>query len=277
MSFRWRTVLLLMALLLRGNSGCAAGQQEASDLETSVCGFLREPLAFWFFRQAAGVADARRIAGIQAIERLAFRTRDGRTLGGYKLRSPAAQGYLLVAQGNAMLADQIVGALQFFRERGLDVYVYDYRGYGLSQGNSRLKAIIADYRDIIAALNAQGYPRHFLYGMSLGGIILLNAIAGNDDYQAVVIDSSPSRISLLGCPEYYDPVNTLPPDCSRIRFIAGERDHVVRLADMEELLRIAQHRGAQVLIQREFAHPFQDVSEEIHRRRFEAVANFLTR
>ena len=104
---------------------------------------------------------------------MSFTTRDGRSLGGYKLRAVAPWGYLLVPQGNAMLADQIIGELQFFRNLGLDVYIYDYRGYGLSEGKSRLKALISDYQEIIRALNAQDYRRRFLYGISMGGISVL--------------------------------------------------------------------------------------------------------
>jgi alpha/beta superfamily hydrolase len=277
MSPRWTIVLLIAAILMQGVSGMASGKNEESDLETSVCGLLREPLAFWLFRQAAGAPDATRVGSIRDIERLSFLTRDGRRLGGYKLRATKPRGYLLVAQGNAMLADRIIGELQFFRELGLDVYLYDYRGYGLSEGKSRLKAIISDYRDIIAVLNAQGYRRRFLYGLSLGGIILLNAVGARGDYDAAVIDSSPSRISLLGCPEQYDPVNHLPADCSRIKIIVGLRDRVVRAAEMEELVRIAQSRGAQVLKHPELAHPFQDASDAIHRRRFREVTDFLAR
>lgn len=118
-------------------------KKEEMDLERSVCGALREPLAFWLFRRAAGAPDAARVASLRDLERLAFTTRDGRRLGGYKLRAAKPQGYLLVAPGNAMLADQIVGELQVFRDLGLDIYVYDYRGYGLSQGKSRLAALIS--------------------------------------------------------------------------------------------------------------------------------------
>jgi pimeloyl-ACP methyl ester carboxylesterase len=182
-----------------------------------------------------------------------------------------------VAPGNAMLADQIMGELQFFRDLGLDVYIFDYRGYGLSQGKSRLAALISDYREIIPWLNAHGYRRHFLYGLSMGGIILLNAVGVSGQYHAAVIDSSPSRISTWGCPEEYDPVNNLPEDCSRIKIIAGGRDRVVRPVEMEELRRTAQSRGAQVLSDPELAHPFQDASDAIHRRRFQAVAELLMR
>ena len=273
---RLSMVLLTAALLIPGGS-MASMKDEKSNLERSVCGFLREPLAFWLFRRAAGAPDPTRVVGIRDIVTLSFTTRDGRKLSGYKLRAAHPQGYLLVAQGNAMLADQIIGEFQLFRDLGLDVYLYDYRGYGLSEGNSRLKALIADHQDIIAALNAQGYDRHFLYGLSLGGIILLNAVGAQGDYDALAIDSSPSRISTLGCPEAYDPVNHLPADCSRIQIIAGLRDRVVKSAEMGELIRRAQGRGAEVLKDPHFAHPFQDASYAIHRRRFEAVADFLAR
>src|SRR4030042_1447877 len=80
-----------------------------------------------------------------------------------------ASGYLLVAQGNATLVDQIAHAMQYFRRLGVDVYLYDYRGYGLSEGKSRLRAIVEDYREIIASLNAQPYRRRLLSGMCVGG------------------------------------------------------------------------------------------------------------
>ncbi len=44
-------------------------------------------------------------------------------------------------KGNAMLADHILGEFQSFRDLGLDVYLYDYRGYGLPESKSRLKTL----------------------------------------------------------------------------------------------------------------------------------------
>jgi hypothetical protein len=93
--------------------------------------------------------------------------------------------------------------------------------------------------------------------MSLGGIILLNAVGDRGDYSALVVDSSPSRISPLGCPEQYDPINHLPADSSRIEIIAGGRDRVVRPEEIQELLLAAKFRGAQVVQREEFAHPFR--------------------
>lgn len=258
----------------------ACGLAESSSVdarETSVCGFVREPLAFWSFRRMAGSPDARRVASIRGIEQVSFQTLDRRRLGGYRLRAfGVPRGYLLVAQGNAMLADQIIGDFQMFRDRGLDVYVYDYRGYGLSGGNSRLNAIISDYRELIVHLNRQNYPIRALYGMSMGGVILLNAIGADGDFSALVVDASPSRISDLGCPERFDPVNRLPADCSRLQLIIGERDRVVWPGQMEELMLEVKRRGGKVIRRLDYAHPFQDDSA-VHRRRLEEVADFLVR
>jgi len=274
-----RTLIILMLAMVAACSvhGSGPAMAGAPDPEASVCGALREPLAFWAFRHGAGSAQAARVAGIADIERIAFTTRDGRQLGGYRLRVPAASGYLLVAQGNSTLVDQIARELQTFRRLNVDIYLYDYRGYGLSEGKSRLRAIVEDYREIIASLNAQPYRRRLLYGMSTGGVILLNAVGATGDYTALVVDSSPSRISRYGCPKIYDPVRQFPPDSSRILVIGGERDRVVPIAQMEELMRIAQSRGAQVLRHPDLAHPFMGASADLYQIRFQAVADFLAR
>lgn len=271
----YKAGILLAAIL--SYATMSLGKQAETDLETSVCGFLREPLAFWSFRQAAGRPDAGRVAGIPGVERISFTTGDGRALGGYRLRAASPRAYLLVAQGNAMLADQIMDELVLFRDSGLEVYVYDYRGYGLSEGKSRLKAIVSDYREIVAALNAQGYGRRYLYGMSMGGVILLNAVGPTGEYDALVVDSSPSRISGLGCPDEYDPVRKLPVDGSKLLVILGLRDRVVPPQESEALAKTAQGRGGLVLISPEFAHPLMDPDPAIRRRRFRAVADFLAR
>jgi hypothetical protein len=270
----WALLLTAVAIGVTASPAMAAPDSP----ETSVCGFFREPLAFWLFRRAAGSPDAQRVTGIRDIDRIHFETPDKRMLGGYRLRARGQpRGYLLVAPGNAMLADQIMGELQVFRDRGFDVYVYDYRGYGLSGGSSRLNAIISDYREIVAHLNRQNYRRRALYGISMGGVVLLNAVGARGEFSALVVDSSPSRISHLGCPGEFDPVKQLPADCSRLQLIIGERDRVVRPAEMEELMIAIRNRGGKVLERLDYAHPFQDATPEIHRRRLQEVADFISR
>lgn len=267
------TVLFVVIVFLV--QGTKLSAEEESIYEQAVCGKLREPIAFWLWQRMAGLADKTRVSHIKNIQPIEFKTRDGIILGGYKLAAHVPRGYILVAQGNAMLVDQIAADFEVFRKQGFDVYLYDYRGYGLSEGNSRLAAIISDYSDIVAHLNTLGYNRHFIYGISIGGVMLLNAVGRNHNFDAAVIDSSPSYISNYGCPESYNPMRHLPKDSSHIMIISGVRDLIVSPAQMAELIRIGKARGAYVYTDIEFSHPFQDKSSEIHRRRLNAVIRFF--
>jgi pimeloyl-ACP methyl ester carboxylesterase len=250
----------------------------AQKLETSVCGALREPFVFWTWSRAAGTPDAKRALAHEGVSQVSFTTRDRRVLRGYRVAasSPAA-GRLLIAQGNAMLADQLVEYALPFARAGYEVSIYDYRGYGASEGKRRLRAMVSDYVDLIAALNAARSGRRLLYGISFGGIVLLNAIGRGAAFDALVIDSSPARLSPYGCPKEYDPVEHLPADSSRVMIVSGGRDGVVPPSDMRELVDVARARGASVLEDPDLAHPFMDADVAAQRRRTATIAGFLLR
>jgi alpha/beta superfamily hydrolase len=267
-------VILIAGVMWTMSERSTLWAQEA-DVETAVCGPVREPLMFWLWRSTAGSPNPARVAQITNLEQIRFKTRDGIELGGYKLAAKNPKGYLLVAQGNAMLADQLVDDLQTFRDLGLDVHIFDYRGYGISKGKSRLVAIAGDYAEIVSHLNSLGYEKRLLYGISMGGVILLNAVGQSQAYTRLVVDSSPSRISDFGCPERFDPVAHLPEDSSRLMIVTGSQDQVVRPSQMVEMVRLARSRQGRVLQDNEFAHPYQDRSPATHRRRQNEVATFF--
>jgi alpha/beta superfamily hydrolase len=267
--------LVVFLLLVTSTTSAKTALAKEVDIETAVCGSIREPFLFWLWRSMAGSPTPDRLANIKNLEQIHFKTRDGTELGGYKLFAPKPKGYLLVAQGNAMLADQLVADLQVFRDLELDVYIFDYRGYGISKGKSRLAAIAGDYAEIVSYLNSLGYARRLLYGISMGGVVLLNAVGRSQVYNRLVVDSSPSRISDLGCPERYDPVDHVPEDNARLMVISGAQDEVVKPSQMEELIRTVGSRKGRVLQDKKFAHPYQDSTDAVHRRRQNEVAKFL--
>lgn len=254
----------------------ADAPDEKMELETSVCG-LKEPFLFWLWSSMAGRADASRLKGLHGVEDISYTSRDNRVLRGYllKSRTEKAKGYLLVLQGNAILADQLIGEFITYANLGYDVYVYDYRGYGRSQGKRRLKALVNDAYEMLSALNAKPYPRRIVYAFSFGGIILLNAYRTELRLNRIVIDSSPSRLSGYGCPEQYDPVSHLPDDSSRFMIISGRNDRVVTAAMTEELLTEAAKRDARVIDDPDFAHPFMDPNWSNHQRRMNMIKDFL--
>ncbi len=251
------------------------------ELEQSVCG-LKEPFLFWLWSNAAGSPDADRLAGLRNVEDISFTTKDNRILRGYKLKATgregqasSPQGYLLVLQGNAILADQILDQFTHFSSAGFDVYMYDFRGYGRSEGKRRLKAMVSDYVEILAALNSANYDKHFVYAMSFGGIVFLDGFEMHARLDRIIIDSTPSRLSGHGCPVEYDPVNHLPDDCSQFMFIVGRNDTVVSSSMSQELVERAQQRNAVILRDDEFAHPFMDRDVSVHRRRMKVIEDYL--
>ena len=273
---RCMATLMLLTVHVYGTASYAG--QQSSNLEQSICG-LKEPFIFWLWSSAAGGASAAQLAQVANIEDVAITSSDGRILRGYKLKATHARtgkdlprGYLLVVQGNAMLADQIITHFDQFARLGYDVYIFDYRGYGRSEGKRRLKAILNDYNQIIKQLGTQPYQRRAFYGMSFGGVVLLDALRNQTGEMTVIIDSTPSRLSDYGCPAAHDPVNNLPRDTGNLLVIAGARDKVVKPEASRELLKLAEDRGATVLRDPAWGHPFMDSHTQ---RRLQAVRRFL--
>ena len=271
-------ILVLSVLLVL----IMASRSHASERESTVCGWFKERLYFKIWSSAAPNPDESRIKSSKYIENVKFTTSDSRKLNGYVYRAHInedgkikANGYILMALGNAMISDQMIGHLKGFAEKGYDVYTYDYRGYGASEGKRRINAMIEDYKEIIPSLN-EHYERDMLYGISLGAAVILNAIGSGVHFDRAVIDSSPSRFSNHGCPEAIDPIKNLPEDSSNILVITGQIDRVLKPAMTSELRVLAESRGAKVFDGKDYAHPFMDLDPAIHQDRMRRIMDFLS-
>ena len=228
-------------------------------------------------------ADWERYAG-DGLARDSFRARDGSVIRGlvWKAARPeGARGYLLVAQGTSMLAAEIYELFREFRDLGLDVYLYDYRGYGESgDAETTLAGIISDYAVRIRALNAiPEYQARYLFGISLGGIVFANAIRRISDglhreINGVVFDSVPHATPwYMFCPSRIDPVQLLPDSCRNWLIIGGTKDAVIgnRAA---KLAKAAARCGAQSKIEKHFGQVFMDGRKDTIERMSAAKRHF---
>lgn len=252
----------------------------ANPREETICGTFQEPFLFWLWSSMAPTPDDSKISNIEFIKPSEFRTSDGKTLRGYMYisndgnRTTPPKGYLLVAMGNAMVSDQIIQHMLYFSEKNYDVYIYDYRGYANSDGNRRLNAIIEDYKEIATTLG-KSYDKKLLYGISLGGAVMLNVIGSGVEYDAAVIDTSPSFLSTHGCPRSIDPVVNLPIDASKLLVITGEKDNILSKEMTSPLRELARKRGAKTVNGKNYAHAFADKKREVHNQRMELILNHL--
>jgi fermentation-respiration switch protein FrsA (DUF1100 family) len=106
---------------------------------------------------------------------------DGLRLHGWWLHaSSAPKGIVVFAHGNAENISTHIGSVYWLPAQGYDVFLFDYRGYGLSQGVPTLDGI---HHDFNAALKYV-YDRTdidktnvFVFGQSLGAAVVLVDIA----------------------------------------------------------------------------------------------------
>ncbi|WP_147373856.1 alpha/beta hydrolase [Massilia cavernae] len=248
----------------------------ASPLEESVCGSFTEWFSFRMWSSLAGKPDTSAFRRMSNVEEISHVTIDNRTLRGYRINSATpSKGSVLFAQGNAMLADQVLQSLSQVVDAGFDVVVFDYRGYGQSDGKPRLKAIVSDYVEIANAMAKAQPKKLYFYGVSFGGVVLLNTLAAVPPVSGTVIDSSPGTVSDLGCPSNFDPITHIPDNAGSILVVIGDRDRVVLPSKSAGLARKVVANGGHVMRRPDFSHPFMDPDNAVASTRLNIAIDFF--
>lgn len=109
-----------------------------------------------------------------AFEPVGLVTEDGETLAGWFVPAPSPRGTVLYFHGNGGNIGHRVEIVRDFHELGLNVLIFDYRGYGESSGSPGEQGT---YRDAMAAWRHLTETRHIpaasivLFGESLGGAV----------------------------------------------------------------------------------------------------------
>ncbi len=110
-------------------------------------------------------------------EEVFFKTRDNLELNGWFIPAQDARGSLLFCHGNAGNISHRITMIEMFNKLKLDVFIFDYRGYGRSEGKPSEEGL---YQDALAAYQ---YLRQredinrdaiIIYGKSLGANIAID-------------------------------------------------------------------------------------------------------
>jgi uncharacterized protein len=122
-----------------------------------------------------------------------FKTTDGVKLHGWFLRSrPPSATVVLYLHGNAGNIGDRLAKISLLLQMGLNVFLFDYRGYGLSEGSPSEKGLYLDALaayDLLAQRSGVDARRIVVYGASLGGVPAAELCAKRSP-AAVLIDSS---------------------------------------------------------------------------------------
>ena len=106
-----------------------------------------------------------------------FKTNDGVTLNGWFFKNPQARSTILFAHGNAGNMSDRLFKIKFFYDLGLNVFIFDYRGYGKSEGKPSEAGIYVDAQSAYDYLQSRpdvNMKRLILYGASLGGAVVID-------------------------------------------------------------------------------------------------------
>ena len=131
-----------------------------------------------------------------------FTTADGVQLHGWFVPAHGDESadVLLWFHGNAgNIADRTDNLLLLSRRLGVSVFIFDYRGYGLSDGKPSERGVYADGEAALAYLRARGdvdMTRLTLFGRSLGCAVAVE-LATRHPVKAVILESPFTSIDAM--------------------------------------------------------------------------------
>jgi fermentation-respiration switch protein FrsA (DUF1100 family) len=186
-------------------------------------------------------------------EDLTITTEDGERLGAWWIparRDPV--GHLLLCHGNAgNIGDRVLHA-RLLCDAGLDVLLFDYRGYGTSTGRPSEEGTYRDARAARTALLARPgveEARVIFLGESLGGAVAL-ALALEAPPAGLVLQSTFTSIRAMArahypfipgraVPDAYASLERIPRLACPLLVLHGDRDEIVPLSHGRALFEAA--------------------------------------
>jgi fermentation-respiration switch protein FrsA (DUF1100 family) len=126
-----------------------------------------------------------------------FQSTDGTDLHGWFMpaRSKDPKGTIVFSHGNAGSIGHHLGFVMWLVEAGYNVFMYDYRGFGKSDGEVNRHGMVEDVKSAFAYVAARkdvNANRLISYGHSLGGAKSVTALAEKhvEGLRALVIDGT---------------------------------------------------------------------------------------
>jgi pimeloyl-ACP methyl ester carboxylesterase len=123
---------------------------------------------------------------------VSFRTQDGLILSGWFIPCERSRGVILFCHGNAGNISHRLESINIFHNLDLDVFIFDYRGYGKSEGKPSEEGTYLDAEAAWQYLvnERQVSPGNIIiFGRSLGGAIAA-WLAKNYESGALILEST---------------------------------------------------------------------------------------
>jgi len=125
-------------------------------------------------------------------EDIYFSTIDKVRLNGWLVKSSKSSNTVLFIHGNAGNIGDRLAKIAMFHEMGLNVFIFDYRGFGKSEGKPSEQGIYYDALaayDYLVSREDVNNKRIIIYGVSMGGTAAVE-VAWRRKAQPLILDST---------------------------------------------------------------------------------------
>ncbi|KAL8810296.1 MAG: hypothetical protein Q9200_002699 [Gallowayella weberi] len=203
--------------------------------------------------------------GISDYEDLRIPTPDGETLSAFFIRPSnkrhARKVTILMFHGNAGNIGHRVPIAKVFEEHlGCNVFMLEYRGYGLSTGTPNEDGINIDAQTAIDYIRRQDETRNdeiIIFGESIGGACAIRLVASNQEagdiaglilvntftsIKKLIPSAFPPAKYIAGlCHQYWNSEEVLPQITKiPIIFLSGLKDEIVPPSHMKQLFSLCK-------------------------------------
>jgi hypothetical protein len=182
-----------------------------------------------------------------------FTASDGVRLHGWYIPSAGAKATLLWFHGNAGNITHRLGNIEMLKPLNLNIFIFDYRGYGKSEGEPGEKGIYSDSQaayDWLVKVKNILPGEIILFGRSLGGICAVEVASGNPAAGLILESVFPSAgkmaekifpvLPLGGAiKSRFDAISKVPDLKLPKLFIHGTQDEIVPYKLGRELFSVA--------------------------------------
>lgn len=137
-------------------------------------------------------------------EDVEFEASDGTALHGWFLPTEGARYTLIFLHGNGGNISHRLDSLKIFHHLGLQVFIFDYRGYGRSQGSPTEDGTYSDAEgawDYLAQTRGVDPASILIFGRSLGGAVAI-WLAQQHRPRGLIIESTFTSIEDMGATHY---------------------------------------------------------------------------
>ena len=197
--------------------------------------------SFIFHPEVTPRRSTTEITGGVKVQDVTFQTGDGVSLHAWKAGDFSSGPVILFCHGNAGNITHRAVYVSSLVRSGLAVFIFDYRGYGQSQGSPDEDGVYEDARaayDHLLAVERVDASRIVLMGRSLGGAVAIN-LATEREVQRLIVESSftsgldMGRIVFSGLPVHlvmrsrFDSISKVAGLTMPKLFLHGDLDDVV--------------------------------------------------